>query len=456
MEPLSGNEALLDRYALDREVAHTAAGVLYDASDKVTKRPVSIELANDLDDDARLVFERDAMLAQHLEGVHVLRVLDVGALADGTPFVVREPTLASLAEDVSTRGPLPTSEAVAWALEVCEALAEAHAQGIAHGDIRPENVFLTRNEAGNLIAKVRWTSIAKAARAAREDVARDIAGTATLLLYLITGRGEVDDEGAKTLPNDLGHSVARATSKNPDARFRNVGELASAIARYAPSDHASSRNITAILSRAGIVGTPVATPSERPSPVPAFPAAPTSRRVPVGTRHSEPGLNEEWFASQRPSRTSDLPYAPPMHRSGAFIAVALLVLGATLLGTLYLSDTHRLPQWTGTAPEADEAKMERVSHTELTNALVDTTLQTPPRVLQTDQAERENRAVEDPTNGAAPIEAKPRQPRASSKATSAESAPSDIEPAEPWPGTTTPATTPMPPPADDKFDTPGF
>src|SRR4029453_16738793 len=105
-------------------------------------------------DDARLAFERDAMISQRLDGEHVLRVIDVGALIDGTPYVIREPALGSLANDVSPRGPLPTGEAVAWTLEVCEALAEAHSRGISHGDIRAETVFLARDDAGNPIAKV--------------------------------------------------------------------------------------------------------------------------------------------------------------------------------------------------------------------------------------------------------------------------------------------------------------
>lgn len=495
--------ALLERYNLDREAARTESGVLYEATEKVTLRKVTIEIANDLDDDARLGFERDAMISQRLEGEHILRVIEVGALLDGTPFVVREPALGSLANDVSTRGRLPTGEAVAWTLEVCEALAEAHTKGIAHGDIRAETVFLGRDDAGNPIAKVRWTSKAKAEGTAREDIARDIAGAALLLRYLITGQTERDDEAVKTLPTELGHAVARATAKNDDARYRNIGELASALARYAPPGHQSARNIAFLMSRAGIVSSPVTMPvSQRvTTPNAVVPAAviapasaisappPSSRRVPISTRRGEPGLNEEWFAPPptvpRRTRISDLPAAPPPRKSGAFAAVALLLLGATLGGTLYLYKAGELPQWSGTAPPSDEGKMEPVSRTEVTSGLMDTTVMTPPPALEsapTLSAESKTITTRDddievteskpqtpapaaaqPTPETAPAEKKPAlgsgpamppsmQP-SSSKAKAKTAPATDDTPAQPWAGTAAPATTstatPSAPTTDD-------
>lgn len=476
--------ALLERFNLDREAARTETGVIYEATEKVTHRKVTIELANDLDDDARLGFERDAMISQRLEGEHVLRVLEVGALVDGTPFVVREPALGSLANDVSTRGPLPTAEAVAWTLEVCEALAEAHTKGIAHGDVRAETVFLGRDAAGQPIAKVRWTSKAKAEGTAREDVARDVAGAALLLRYLITGQTEIDDDAVKTLPTELGHAVARATSKNDDVRQRNIGELASTLARYAPPEHQSARNIAFLMSRAGIVGAPVSIPvSQRmtapnlmvaPAAVATYAAPPSSRRVPVGpSLRGEPGLNEEWFAaSPRRSRISDLPPAPA-RKSGAGVAVALLLLGATLGGTVFLYKNGQLPQWSGTAPPSDEGKMEPLSRTEVTSGLMDTTVMTPPPALEGVVLDPHAKPVTttegdiEITESAKPVDAKPTQPKSelssgpsmppttttTSKAKKSEATDDDTPPAQPWVGTTAPATTstatPSAPTTDD-------
>lgn len=453
LRPSSVGEALLERYGLDREAARTETGVLYDATEKATKRKVSIEIANDLDDDARLAFERDAMIAQRLEGDHILRVLEVGALIDGTPFVVREPALGSLANDVATRGPLPTTEAVAWSLEICEALAEAHARGIAHGDIRAETVFLGRDGAGNPIAKVRWTSKSKAEGAAREDVAHDIAGTATLLRFLITGETGVDDDAVKTLPTELGHAVARAISKDDDTRFRNIGELAAALAKFAPAGHTAARNVASLFSRAGIVGSPVAIPvSQRmtaPNPMVPPPAAvaisepppPSSRRVAI--RPSMPGLNEDWFAP-RPSRTSDLPAAPPARRPGAFAAVSALLLAGVLGGTVYLWKNHELPQWSGTAPPMDEGKMEPVSRTEVTSGLMETTTLTAPAALEKNQVDDQKGQANAPATTMDLDEGQP--PSAETKATTPATPPTttDTKPAARPQSTPTTPSTPTP------------
>lgn len=482
--------ALLERFNLDREAARTEAGTLYEATEKVTYRKVTIELANDLDDDARLAFERDAMISQRLESEHVLRVLEVGALMDGTPFVVREPALGSLANDVATRGALPTAEAVAWTLEVCEALAEAHTRGIAHGDIHAETVFLGRDGGGNPIAKVRWTSKAKAEGTAREDVARDISGAALLLRFLITGQTEFQDDAVKTLPTELGHAVAKATSKNDDTRYRNIGELATTLARYAPPGHQSARNIASLMSRAGIVGSPVSMPISQRTTTPnlGIVPPPVSHRAPISARlRGEPGLNEEWFAPPpslpRRSRISDLPPAPPPGRAGSFAAVALLLLGTTLGGTLYLYKSGGLPQWSGTAPPSDEGKMEPVSRTEITNGLMDTTVMTPPPALEgvmidpnqkpittteddigiTESAPKP--AVTDPKPAdAKPVEKKPAEtnpqlgsgpampPKAKAKAKTSPTTDVEAAPAKPWAGTSTPATTSTPTPSAPTTD----
>lgn len=444
----STGAALLQRYRLDREVSRTESGVLYDAVSVETGAPVSIEIANDLDDDARVRFERDAMIAQRLDGEHVLHVIEAGALVDGTPYVVREPALGSVAADVEMRGPLPTAEAVALALEVCEALAEAHTRGMAHGDVRGETVLLARDGVGNPIAKLRWTSKAKAEGAAREDVARDIAAVALLVRFLVTGQTDTEDEAAKTLPSDLAHAVARATSSDDSVRFRNIGELAAALARYAPPGHSAAGNVARILSRAGIVGvSPAATFASTVSPAPVRP-----RVV------SQPGLNDAWF-EPRPSLTSLAP-PPPRRRGISFALVSLLLLAGTLAATVGLWKSGNLPHWSGTGPTMDEGRMEPISRTTLTAADIgETTSITPPPALTnapvlaparpatiapqptagTTEADADE-VTETPTRqraAATPPTASPRSERTDEGSSKTKSAPAaDVDKAaEPWPGT---------------------
>src|SRR5437899_3283943 len=59
-----------------------------------------------------------------------------------------------LATMLEERGPLPIDEAVAFILQACEAVAEAHAIGIVHRDLKPRNIFVTTSVDGKPLVKV--------------------------------------------------------------------------------------------------------------------------------------------------------------------------------------------------------------------------------------------------------------------------------------------------------------
>jgi serine/threonine-protein kinase len=130
------------------------------------------------------------------------------------------------------------AEAVSWTLDVCEAVAEAHAVGIAHGDLRPDNVWLSEVGAQRTV-KVAWTSAAKAERAAKQDIGQDMAALGVLLRVLVTGRFERDEDEAPTLPGPVLHVIARALGEDPAGRFSNVVELARTLEEIAPRSRVS-------------------------------------------------------------------------------------------------------------------------------------------------------------------------------------------------------------------------
>ncbi|MDB4936795.1 MAG: serine/threonine protein kinase [Labilithrix sp.] len=400
-------ETLVERYRLDSEVARTEAGVVFDAVDLALNRRVAVELASSIEEPkARRKWTRDAMLAQRLEGVHVLRVLDVGTTQTGVPFVVRESALCTLASELEAKGALPMAQAVGWTLEACEAVAEAHALGMAHGDLRLDNMYLAR-ATPEPIVKVAWTTAAKAERAAREDVARDIAGLGVMLRVLATGHVTADD-GAATLPRDLAHAVARALAQDPDGAFQTVSALARALAPYAPQGNTSARNVAFLLSRtrdaAGL-------------------SAPAGAIAPAANRAS---ITDEWFG--RPSRTSLVEQVapPPKHRGAAFALVSIALIALVLGGSWLLWHDGKLPRWTGAAPP------ESVGTAEVTNAPV------PPPENATDDAtenatnESANAQPDNPAGGTAAAAPAP-------AATAVESLPNAAAPA------TEPETTPARP-----------
>src|SRR5579859_5679910 len=99
-------------------------------------------------------FLREARAAASLLSEHVARVLDVGTLEDGAPFMVMELLEGrDLAREVDD-GALPIGDTVDYVLQACEALAEAHALGIVHRDLKPANLFRETRADGSVVIKV--------------------------------------------------------------------------------------------------------------------------------------------------------------------------------------------------------------------------------------------------------------------------------------------------------------
>ena len=107
-------------------------------------------------------FQREARAASKIEGAHVAKVLDVGVLDDGTPFMVMEHLEGSDLSSVRRAGrPLPPALAASYIIEACSAIAEAHGLGIIHRDVKPANLFLARKRSGKTEIKVLDFGISK-------------------------------------------------------------------------------------------------------------------------------------------------------------------------------------------------------------------------------------------------------------------------------------------------------
>lgn len=118
-------------------------------------------------------FLREARITAQLRSEHVVRVIDLGTTDGGIPYLVMERLHGSdLAAVLETRGPLPVSEAVSFVLQACEALAEAHAHGLVHRDLKPHNLFLVRATDGSPHVKVLDFGIAR-----RTDRVSDVTAT---------------------------------------------------------------------------------------------------------------------------------------------------------------------------------------------------------------------------------------------------------------------------------------
>jgi hypothetical protein len=91
-------------------------------------------------------FDAEAKAAAQLRSRHVVQVFDNGTLEDGTPYIAMELLRGeNLYSRVHRTGPVPLAETVEIIAQSCKALGRAHAAGIIHRDIKPDNIFLAHS-----------------------------------------------------------------------------------------------------------------------------------------------------------------------------------------------------------------------------------------------------------------------------------------------------------------------
>ncbi len=151
-------DVLAGKYRVTRILGSGAMGVVVAAhheqlDTKVAMKLLLPELVGNATALAR--FSREAKAVAKLTNEHVARVLDVGTLESGLPYIVMEYLEGEdLASRVARDGPLPIEQAVEFVVHACVAVAEAHGFGIIHRDLKPANLFCVRRPDDLLSVKV--------------------------------------------------------------------------------------------------------------------------------------------------------------------------------------------------------------------------------------------------------------------------------------------------------------
>jgi formylglycine-generating enzyme required for sulfatase activity/dienelactone hydrolase len=158
--------ALVDRYAIERELGRGGMAIVYLATDRKLGRPVALkvlrpELAASLGPER---FLREIEIAARLTHPNILPLHDCGDAGGLLYYTMPYLEGESLRNRLSREGQLPIEEALQITREVAEALAYAHEQGVIHRDIKPENILLQDGHA--LVADF---GIARAVSAAETD-----------------------------------------------------------------------------------------------------------------------------------------------------------------------------------------------------------------------------------------------------------------------------------------------
>jgi eukaryotic-like serine/threonine-protein kinase len=239
-------------------------------------------------------FMREARAAGRLTNDHVCRVSDVGKFENGAPYIVME---YMEGQDLSTlikrKGAQSVHDAVDFIVQASEGMAEAHGHGIVHRDLKPDNLFLATRADGSEIVKILDFGISKAAVTGIATKTGDIMGSpaymapeqmqstkdvdqradiwslGVILYQLISGRlpfvadtlpalclavlnetPPSPESIRKEIPPGLAQVVMRCLAKARDDRYRNVHELAVALAPFGkPESMTAVTRIRSMLQR---------------------------------------------------------------------------------------------------------------------------------------------------------------------------------------------------------------
>ncbi|MDT7609689.1 MAG: eukaryotic-like serine/threonine-protein kinase [Pseudonocardiales bacterium] len=340
-EPELSGVLLEERYRVGELLAVGGMSRVYRGTDLRLEREVAIKVMDSrlaADPSFRGRFEREARAIARIDHPCVVDVYDQGEHGgppDPVVFLVMELILGGTLRDLlSERGALPAPEALAVLEPVLGALAAAHAQGLTHRDVKPENVLIGRSGAvkvadfglvtaaaqgngtstGMIMGTVAYLSPEQVTGGA-VDARSDVYSAGILLYELLTGLPPYDGEHPLAvayqhvnqnvpppsrlvpgLPPDLDALVASATRRDPQARPPNAETMLHAV-----------RGVRAAL---GIPRVPV--------PIPGHPGSGSNRASGVGsippaarTGLGYPGQPSAAVLPPAPSRPAALPLNPP-------------------------------------------------------------------------------------------------------------------------------------------------
>jgi serine/threonine protein kinase len=275
------------KYRVERTLAEGGMGLVVAAMHLHLGQTVALKFlredrGGDVDSqwDSLARFRAEAKAVAQLRSEHVAHVLDAGLTDDGTPYMVLEYLEGcSLALTLQMQGPLDVETATEYVIHACEGLAEAHAHGIVHRDIKPQNLFLVERSGGWHAVKIVDFGISKFAfsdtanvvtgvivgspcymspeqlrSTATVDHRSDIWSLGATLHELLAGRAAFD--ASQTLPelvtailerpapalntlrpevpDGLADVVTRCLAKDRETRFQSAGEVALALLPFAP------------------------------------------------------------------------------------------------------------------------------------------------------------------------------------------------------------------------------
>ena len=150
-DPLIG-KVLQGTYELTRLIGQGGMGSVYEAAHARVDRRFAIKVlhCSMIKDEVVMArFKREAMLGSRLGHDHIVPVLDFDHTDDGNPYLVMELLEGlNLGKVMRDEGAMPLVRACSVIRQICRALSAAHAEGVVHRDLKPDNIFLCQRQGG--------------------------------------------------------------------------------------------------------------------------------------------------------------------------------------------------------------------------------------------------------------------------------------------------------------------
>jgi serine/threonine-protein kinase len=364
------------KYRIVRLIGDGGMGSVYEARHEGLGTGVALKvLHEDLAERPGLTerFLREAQVAATIQSPHVARVTDVDRGPDGVPFLVMELLSGESLQHLMDRElKLRPEVAVDFALQIAAGLEAAHALGVVHRDLKPDNVFVTPGSNGPVLKLIDF-GIAKLLSgpqgrgltrtgvvlgtaeymppeqlyaASDVDGRTDVYALGVMLFEMLSGRRPADGDDAqeivgKVLSGDvlslatlepglspsLVELVRHATAGDREARVRSASELRTLLAPHVHQPSAAgaiAARATPLEPTAGAAPKTLA-PDERD----AFAKGSTEAASPLGAARSDA---PPW----RPSAPSATPRASARRGGMGWLIALLLVLAAGVGATGYV------------------------------------------------------------------------------------------------------------------------
>lgn len=147
---------IADRYRLEGKLGSGQYGAVYRATHLGMERPVAVRVLHPstgtITPEGLARFRAEGLAAYRINHPNSVLMLDFGTTASGIPYLVTEFLEGrTLAEELDERRVLSLDRCAQVLVPVCDVLAEAHAAGFVHRDIRPESVFLQATADGEVV-----------------------------------------------------------------------------------------------------------------------------------------------------------------------------------------------------------------------------------------------------------------------------------------------------------------